>query len=168
MAEIIRAYRQDMGATRFIGKRYGDGDRVDGMFGALWGEWYENGWFGAIEEQLGASSEEAFEDAGAHIGLMREDESGGIEYWIGCFTPEGATVPEGYQYVDFARGDLGVCWVCGKESDVFMNEGACVERLAQEGFEISGEWCFERYACPRFTTPDDKGNVILDICFFMK
>lgn len=25
-----------------------------------------------------------------------------------------------------------------------------------------GEWCFERYNCPGFTTPDEQGNVILD------
>ncbi|MBE6551537.1 MAG: hypothetical protein E7665_05310 [Ruminococcaceae bacterium] len=23
-------------------------------------------------------------------------------------------------------------------------------------------WCFERYQCPRFTSPDENGNVILD------
>ena len=42
-----------------------------------------------------------------------------------------------------------------------------LERLAKEGFEIKGEWCFERYCCPRFTTPDEKGNIILDICFYL-
>ena len=25
-----------------------------------------------------------------------------------------------------------------------------------------GDWCFERYNCPRFTSPDEAGNVILD------
>lgn len=24
------------------------------------------------------------------------------------------------------------------------------------------DWCFERYSCPRFTTPDAEGSVILD------
>jgi hypothetical protein len=24
------------------------------------------------------------------------------------------------------------------------------------------DWCFERYNCPGFTTPDNNGNVILD------
>lgn len=24
------------------------------------------------------------------------------------------------------------------------------------------DWCFERYNCPRFTMPDENGNVILD------
>ena len=29
-------------------------------------------------------------------------------------------------------------------------------------------WFFERYQCPRFTTPDEFGNVILDTCYFIK
>ena len=33
MVEIIKTYRQSVGAMRFIGKKYGDGDRVDGNFG---------------------------------------------------------------------------------------------------------------------------------------
>ena len=30
------------------------------------------------------------------------------------------------------------------------------------------DWCFERYNCPRFTTPDEKGNVILDYALSVK
>ena len=29
-------------------------------------------------------------------------------------------------------------------------------------------WFFERYACPRFTTPDENGAVILDIGHYVK
>jgi|GEM_PF-4064730 len=29
MAEIIKTYRESVGATRFIGKKYGDADRVN-------------------------------------------------------------------------------------------------------------------------------------------
>ncbi len=46
-------------------------------------------------------------------------------------------------------------------------------KLREEGFEgvldADGAcWFFERYGCPRFTVPDEKGNVILDIGFFVK
>jgi predicted transcriptional regulator YdeE len=164
MANIIKAYRQNMGATRFIGKKYGNSDRVNGMFGAKWGEWFENGWFSAIENLW---NEKTFEETEAQIGLMRENE-GKFEYWIGCFTPENSVVPEGYQYIDFPTGELGVCWVYGKEDEVFMNEGASAERLQNEGYKIANEWCFERYACPRFTTPDEHGKIILDVCFFIE
>ena len=167
MPEIINAYKQSMGATRFIGKKYGDDDRVNGMFGAKWGEWFEKGWFGAIEKQHSGSLKEICEDGDAYIGLMRENH-GEVEYWIGMFMPENTAVPEGFAHIDFQKSALGVCWVYGKEAEVYCQEGECMQRLAAEGFEFVADWCFERYACPRFTTPDEKGNIILDICFFME
>ena len=55
MAEIIKSYKQSIGAMKFIGKKYGDADRANGTFGAKWGEWFENGWFGVIEKQISGS-----------------------------------------------------------------------------------------------------------------
>lgn len=48
--EIVKTYRQSIPATRFIGKKYGDEDRVNGGFGQQWGEWFQNGWFDVLEE----------------------------------------------------------------------------------------------------------------------
>ena len=89
MREIIKTYRQSIPALRFIGKKYGDSAHG---YGAMWGEWFEKGWFDIIVKQI------------------------------------------------------------------------------DEGFEFNPHLslCFERYVCPRFTTPDEKGNVILDIGFFIK
>ena len=47
------------------------------------------------------------------------------------------------------------------------------EALAAEGMESIPDadgvmWSFERCQCPRFTTPDEKGNVTLDYCSFVK
>ena len=167
MSEIIKAYKQSICAMRFIGKKYGDNDRVNGMFSVKWGEWFEKGWFSIIEKQNSGSIKEIYEDDDAYIGLMRE-KHGEVEYWIGMFMPENAIIPEGFEYIDFAKSELGVCWVYGKEGEVYSMESKCNEMLAEEGFEIVSDWCFERYACPRFTTPDEKGNIILDICFFVK
>jgi len=71
-AEIIKVYKQDVPALRFIGEKYGDNDRVDGMFGKHWGDWYENGWFDIIEKQTDKNLKSIYEDADAHIGLMRK------------------------------------------------------------------------------------------------
>ena len=39
----------------------------------------------------------------------------------------------------------------------------CLEELKSLGLKRKeDDWCFERYNCPRFTTPDEAGNVILD------
>lgn len=168
MAEIIKVYRQPLGAMRFIGKKYGDDDRVDGNFGAKWGEWHQNDWFGVIERQIDTGLKEVYEDGDSYIGLMRGGHDTPFEYWIGVFMPEGTAVPDGFRFIDFPACDLGVCWIYGKESEVFALEGKCGQRLEEEGFDIDTEWCFERYNCPRFTTPDENGNIIIDICFFTK
>ncbi|MCL2408476.1 MAG: GyrI-like domain-containing protein [Oscillospiraceae bacterium] len=170
MALIVNTYRQSVGAMRFIGKKYTNNDRVDGHFGAKWDEWRDNNLFDLIEAQITGNLTDTCEDGDAHIGLMREENGNfeNFEYWVGLFTPEQTPVPEGFEYVDFPKSELGVCWIYGKEEDVFMLEGKCGEKLQKEGFEITGDWCFERYACPRFTEPDAKGNIIIDICFYVK
>jgi len=171
-AEIIKVYKQDVPALRFIGKKYGDNDRVDGMFGKYWGDWYENGWFDIIEKQTDKNFKLIFEDADAHIGLMR-DKNGSFEYWIGIFMPENTPVPEGYDFYVFPKATIGVCWLYGEESNVFCNEEACGKKLEEQGYKLMADkeetiWCFERYVCPRFTTPDEKGKIILDLCFYIK
>ena len=162
MAEIIKIYSEPISAVRFIGKKYGDKDRVDGAFGVYWGQWFEEGLFDTLEA-LGTP--EGW-NAG-YIGLMRAP-NGEFEYWIGVFTPAGSQIPEGYDFIDFDAGKLGVCHVYGKEHEVFMHEGECCDRLKAEGFEVVEDACFECYVCPRFTTPDEKGNIILDVCFWVK
>lgn len=171
MPEIIKAYRQSLGAMRFIGKRYTNSDRgPNGMFGVKWAEWHENGWFGFLHQLIPGSFKVSYREGDAPIGLMREKghDFDTFEYWIGYFMPENTTVPEGFQYVDFPKSDLGVCWIYGKENEVFGLEAECLGRLEKEGFEIVTDWCFERYALPRSETPDEKGNIIIDICFFIK
>ena len=173
MAEIIKVYRQSIPALRFIGKKYGDGDRVNGMFGSKWSEWSQNGWFDILERLTGVNINEIYQDSDAYLGLMRWKEKEPFEYWIGMFLLENTPVPNGFGHIDFPGSALGVCWVYGKENDVFMKEGKCAEKLKEAGFEIIPDekgalWFFERYGCPRFTTPDDKGNIVLDICYFVK
>ena len=60
--KIKRIYKQSLPATRFIGKKYSDDDRVDGSFGAKWGEAFETGLFERLEAIAG---EQFFEDSGA-------------------------------------------------------------------------------------------------------
>jgi len=173
--KVVKTYRQSVPATRFIGKRYGDEDRVNGGFGAQWGEWHKNGWFKLLEERCPLAE---FEDAGAYIGLMRwkgecDKMTEPFQYWIGMFFPEGTETPEGFDSVDFPAADLGVGWLYGKEDTVFFNEGRCADSCGKNGMKIipDGEgacWFFERYVCPRFTQPDKRGKKILDICHYIE
>ena len=50
---------------------------------------------------------------------------------------------------------------------------ANVMKLGEEGYKVISDekgasWFFERCTCPRFTTPDDQGNIILDVCHFIE
>jgi len=172
MAEIIKTYRQAVPAARFIGKKYGDADCENGMFAHKWSEWFTNNLFAPLEALQGGSAP-FFEDSDAYIGLMRFKEGEPFEYWIGMFQPVGTTAPAGYECVDFPALNLGVSWIYGPERELYMLEDECADKLRAEGFEFAPDdnnayWFFERYACPRFTAPDDKGNVILDICLVVK
>ena len=171
--DIIKVYKQDLPSLRFIGKKYGDKDRVDGNFGKLWGDWFQNGWFDILEKNAGKDLKAIYEDGGAYIGLMRHKDNEPFEYWIGIFMDEKTPVPDGFEYYDFPKVSLGVCWLYGKEAEVFMQEDRCMKELEKQGHEVTNDdqgawWFFERYGCPRFTTPDEKGNIILDICWHVK
>jgi len=173
VAEITKVYSQTVPAMRFIGKKYTDNDRIDGNFSAKWDEWFKNDWFAVIEKCINARLDEAYQDGDAYIGLMRWKKGEPFEYWIGIFTPENTQVPEGFEHVDFPKSKLGVCWVYGKDGDVYCKEDKCAEKLGEEGYKIIPDekgayWFFERYCCPRFTTPDEQGNIVLDICHYIE
>ena len=174
MAEIVKWYRQQVPACRFIGKQYGDGDRgPDGGFGKQWNDWFQNKWFEPLEALTTKEFQSSYEDGDASIGLMRWKEGEPFEYWIGMFLPTGASVPQGYGSIDFDQGTLGVVWLKGKDGEVYGVEHLCAKRLEEEGQTIiadaTGTFCFfERYGCSRFCTPDDNGDIILDICHFVK
>lgn len=173
MADIIKTYQQSVPALRFIGKKYGDSARVDGSFGAKWGEWFGSNWFTLLEKQSGVNMCEIYEDCDAYIGLMRCKENEPFEYWIGMFMPMNTPVPEGFDFHDFTESTLGVCWIYGKTDEVFFKEDQCAKKLAEEDLtivpdETGAVWSFERYGCPRFTKPDEQDNIILDICYYIK
>lgn len=171
MAEVTKVYKQSVPAMRFIGKKYSDEDRVNGGFGAKWEECFEVGLFESIEKLVGEGIP-GYEESDAYVGLMRWKEGEPFQYWIGMFVPENTPVPNGFDYVDFPKSELGVCWVYGYEQEVYGLEEQCSLKLIEEGYEIRTDqfgayWFFERYVCPRFTIPDQDGKIILDICHYI-
>lgn len=106
------------------------------------------------------------ENGDSYIGAMRVV-NGVFEYWIGMFLAADSPVPDGYEYVDIAPLDYAVFWLYGDEKNGELygieNHNMCLEEICRQGWKMTEDcWCFERYNCPRFTTPDEKGNVILD------
>ena len=113
-----------------------------------------------------------WENGGGYVGLERRGENLPFEYWIGMFTPADTPVPDGFEAVDFPAAGLGTCWIYGSENEVH-NTGKCRAEVEKAGFRLwkdaqGGVWSFENCLCPRFTTPDEKGNVILDYCYYVE
>ncbi|MCL2363095.1 MAG: hypothetical protein FWC71_00345 [Defluviitaleaceae bacterium] len=164
MAEITKVYKECVDAKRFIGKKYSHEDGMHGGYGHKWGEWFQEGYFDVLEK-LGDTGD-------GQIGLMTQ-QNGVFVYYIGYFMPPGTDAPEGYEYVDFPAGELGVSYVQGKDGEVYGHGKQCADKLVEAGI-LNRDWCisrggweFERYVCPRFTTPDADGKIILDHCFYL-
>jgi predicted transcriptional regulator YdeE len=169
--EIQNVHRETLPALKLVGKKYTNTDRVNGGYGAHWHTWFENDWF----EQLEALPQPTGAAESGFLGFMRcngNDED--FEYWIGLFVSSKSPVPEGFAALDLPAGEVGVCWLHGREKDgIFSQHNRCEEELEKQGWEFfydanGYKLFFERYNCPRWTTPDEKGQVILDYAIFIK
>lgn len=167
---IIKVYKQKIPAMRFMGKNYGNGKHPD------WGDAFGSDVFGKIERASGGADKirTLYEDTNAFLGLYyRNAESGGYNGWVGMFTFPDTEAPEGLEYIDFPEQNLGVCWIYGSRDEVYHLVPQCPDILTSAGMDIQTDekgylGFFERDLCPRFTIPDEKGNIILDYCYFVK
>ncbi len=166
MAEIIKVFKENIPNLRFIGKKYDN-------FGH-WGEWWQNGWFDLLESTMGGTEKitSFWENGGGYIGVERQADEQPFEYYIGMLTPENTPIPDGFVSIDFKDLSLGTCWIYGKESEVH-DTSACRQKLTDSGMTIwqdkdGAVWSFENCLCPRYTTPDEKGYIILDYCYFIE
>lgn len=140
-----------------------EADRKNGSFSHKWAEWFSQGLFAPLEQA--PRDPDGFLD-GSYVGAMRMAD-GGFEYWIGMFLPQDAPVPEGYEHMDLPEETCALFWIYGSESSGELYgmsaEALCQAELDRRGWvRKDAGWHFERYNCPRFTTPDAQGNVILD------
>lgn len=151
--KILEIKRESCPATRLIGKKYKSNPN--------WGEWWENNWFAELEKKQALPF-----NGDAYIGAVHIVD-GMPEYWIGMLFPINTDVPSGFDYVDIEALDYAVCFLCDKEgsTDLYSMDTheMCLQALKAQGYKRKeDDWCFERYNCPRFTSPDENGNIILD------
>jgi len=158
--EAIKTYTQNMGATRFIGKKYAGG-------GDAWGEWKEQNLFESVKTKVGAMAQH--DDGDALIGLMCH--RNGFEYWLGYFTPAGTTVPEGLDYEDFPAMPIAVCWFYEKDEDSHDLAVEALANIEHAGHVVTTDWWFERYAptrCKDFFIAEMPNDTIMDVGYFIE
>ncbi len=170
--KIVNMYYEHLPALRLIGKRYTPADLdMDMKLDSKWNEWFQNGWFGFLNELGCLPGHEFTAVFGLHI-------DNGLAYWIGMFFPEGTPAPEGFQYADIPAGVMGMCWAHGyrENGELFSQRShdLCLEKLKEAGNAVKEDfdgipckWSFERYHNERFFKPDNEGKVILDYGIYL-
>lgn len=163
--KITKVYKESLPCIKLIGKRYTNKDRDEsGTFARYWQQCFEENWPDILKQSK--CIPQVSDDL---VGAMRmTGDNNEFEYWIGAFLESDAAVPEGFESAQIPAGEVGICWLYGsdKNGELYSMEASdmAMAALAEEGWKFSEKgWFFERYNCPRFTEPDDKGNVILDI-----
>ncbi len=151
--KIVEVKQETWPKARLIGKKY--------ECGPNWGEWWANNWFEVLESMPCLPL-----NGDAYIGAVHIVNSM-PEHWIGMFFSVDTEVPEGFEYVDIEPMVYAVCYLQDQDGSgdfyTMDTHDMCLEELKAQGLKRKeDDWCFERYNCPRFTTPDEDGNVILD------
>ena len=168
--KIQNIHRESLPALRLIGRRYTNFNRgPSGGYGEKWCEALQPG---GLLDQLDALPHPAGVEHGC-LGFMRCDGTDeNFEYWIGRFYNAGSAVPEGMDYLDIPAGEVGVCWLFGREKDgIFGQHGKCEKALQKQGWPLGTDAqgykvFFERYSA-RWEQPDAKNRVILDYGIYL-
>jgi len=166
--EVVKVYQEKLPEAKLVGKRYTNHDRDEsGTFAGKWRQWIQEGRFDILKQCKLIS--ETRDDM---LAAMRAGDSGDFEYWIGVFLAPDAEVPLGYDSTIIPAGEIGVCWIYGSEKsgELYSREASALtmDALTEKGWNLAEKgWFLERYNHPRFTIPDEKGNVILDICAYL-
>lgn len=131
---------------------------------AFWERCFQDGTFPALEAQGGQIQSPGY------VGVMTNWDKGfrNYSYVVGMLMKAGADVPEGFVGYPLGAAQVATGWLQGKDA---ADAGANAHDSTQQELEAQGykwakaKWCMERYVHPRFTTPDENGNIIMDYCF---
>ena len=167
---IIKTFRQETPALRFIGKKYTE-PLVDSVYDTILNnlnDWRFNYRFDAIAK-TDKDLKTLYEGANAYISLMRKKDGQFLEYWLGIFMPKEAAVPDGYEKIDFPQSALAVCSVYDKRNVVIHYDADCRKKLADDGLKRQEDenWFFQRFNWRTFFEEDEYGKRIVDYCYFL-
>ena len=165
MGKLVKFDIRDMPDILLVGKdiRHSMAEQMKGNnpLPGFWDKCFTEDVFKALEAQANY----VFDDA--YVGVMADWATGDgcFSYIVGMLMKPGAQVPSGYICRELKAEKVGIGWIQGKDvSDVCSNAHELTEqRLKSDGHSCANmAWCMELYNCPRFTTPDENGEIILD------
>ncbi len=165
MSELIKFEVKRLPGIKLVGKelRYNMEAHMkgDNRIPAFWDKSFSDGIFSLLEEQTD------FIFDSAYVGVMIDWDKGDgdFSYIVGMLMKDGVAVPEGYYYKDIEETDVAIGWIKGKDTaDVCSSAHSLTEQAIKEnGYNCDKmKWSMELYNCPRFTTPDENGDIILD------
>ncbi len=165
MSELIKFEVKRLPNIKLVGKelRYNMEAHMkgDNRIPAFWDKCFTDGTFSLLEKQT------SFIYDSAYVGVMLDWDNGDgdFSYIVGMLMKDGVSVPDGYYYKDIEETDVAIGWIKGKNTaDVCSSAHSLTEQAIKEnGYKCDKmKWCMELYNCPRFTTPDENGDIILD------
>ncbi len=165
MSELIKFEVKRLPSIKLVGKdlRYNMEAHMkgDNQIPAFWDKCFTDEIFSLLEEQTN------FIYDSAYVGVMIDWDKGDgdFSYIVGMLMKDGVSVPEGYYYKDIEETDVAIGWIKGKNTeDVCSSAHSLTEQAINEnGYKCDKmNWCMELYNCPRYTTPDENGDIILD------
>lgn len=161
MAELIKMQYVTMPASVVVGKSItvSMSEMANNPIPAFWGRCFEQGLFAPLEAQADMVVEDSY------VGWMRFLSQDSFEYVCGMLMKPGCQIPGGYLAIEKPETDVAIGWVQGKESDVYPAAHHLTEQgMINDGYKMNMQagWSMELYNCPRFTTPNEQGLIILD------
>jgi len=165
MGTLIRFETSEMPAVRVIGKqiRYSMDALMNGdnRLPALWDQCFADGIF----EPLEAAAEHVHDPSYVGVMLDWDKGDGDFTYVCGMLMKPEAETPDGYVSYPIDATSVAIGYIQGGGvQDVCGTAHADTEKALRENGHTNANmrWCMELYNCPRFTTPDENGQIILD------
>jgi len=126
---------------------------------ALWDRCFADGTFEVLEGL------KEYHLGGDYVGWIGEWGPEGFVYICGMLMQPEVPVPEGFSLRELPPGKVAVAWIKGQRAEVLLQAHALAEEaLLNQGYEYDPAacWSMEVYNCPRWTNPDEHGELILD------
>lgn len=165
MGKIVKLEMKELPALSVIGKQIKVSMRklpTENPIPAFWEKCISDGTFATLEKQTDFIVDDAY------VGWMADwpNNDGCFTYLCGMLMKINCPIPaSGFVSRTIEPATVAIGWIQGSSTSEVCSlaHEATQKALEENGYSCDdAQWCMELYNCPRFTTPDENGNIILD------